>query len=81
MNITSANPQPKFNITYLTFVTSDIALSKKSLPSDAARLAIGMEMSVAVLVEFVSVELSPVLESFKITSSRGTCYCKKIEEG
>ena len=74
MNITSANPQPKFNITYLTFVTSDIALSKKSLPSDAARLAIGMEMSVAVSVELdVSVELSLVLESVKITSSRGTC--------
>lgn len=57
-------PQPNEKITYLTRVTSAMALSKNSLQLEDAMLAIGIEMaadssvSSFVSVEFVSVALS-----------------------
>ena len=57
-------PQPNEKITYLTPVTSAMALSKNSLQLEDAMLAIGIEMaadssvSSFVSVEFVSVALS-----------------------
>ena len=68
-------PQPNEKITYLTRVTSAMALSKNSLLLADAMLAIGIEMdadssvSTSVSDEFESVALSWVL---RITSSIGS---------